>query len=91
MSLDIIRAVSTAKAQLCHPESRVCSRDLLLFRAFKRSSSLASLGMTVCMMVIAVGCGYHTAAHYNTLPKTIHVIAVPAIETRRRRIAWSRS
>ncbi|HUL35016.1 MAG TPA: LPS assembly lipoprotein LptE [Candidatus Eisenbacteria bacterium] len=28
------------------------------------------------------GCGYHTAGHYNTLPKSIHVIAVPAIENK---------
>ena len=26
------------------------------------------------------GCGYHTAAHYSTLPKSIHVIAVPPME-----------
>jgi hypothetical protein len=28
------------------------------------------------------GCGYHTAGHYNTLPKSIHVIAVPAMENK---------
>jgi outer membrane lipopolysaccharide assembly protein LptE/RlpB len=30
----------------------------------------------------ASGCGYHTAGHYNTLPKSIHVIAVPAMENK---------
>jgi hypothetical protein len=30
----------------------------------------------------ASGCGYHTAGHYNTLPKTIHVIAVAALENK---------
>lgn len=28
------------------------------------------------------GCGYHTAAHFSTLPKNIHVIAVPAMENK---------
>ena len=28
------------------------------------------------------GCGYHLAGHYNTLPKTIHVIAVPTMENK---------
>lgn len=28
------------------------------------------------------GCGYHTAGHFNTLPKSIHVIAVPAMENK---------
>ena len=28
------------------------------------------------------GCGYHTAGHNSTLPKSIHVIAVPAIENK---------
>ena len=26
------------------------------------------------------GCGYHMAGHYNTLPKSIRVIAVPTLE-----------
>jgi len=30
----------------------------------------------------AAGCGYHTAGHFNTLPKSIHVIAVPAMENK---------
>jgi len=28
------------------------------------------------------GCGYHTAGHFSTLPKDIHVIAVPAMENK---------
>jgi outer membrane lipopolysaccharide assembly protein LptE/RlpB len=28
------------------------------------------------------GCGYHVAAHNDALPKTIHVIAVPALENK---------
>lgn len=30
----------------------------------------------------AAGCGYHMAGHYNTLPKSIHVIAVPTLENK---------
>lgn len=30
----------------------------------------------------AAGCGYHTTGHYSTLPKSIHVIAVPAMENK---------
>ncbi len=32
--------------------------------------------------IVLGGCGYHTAGHYNTLPKSIHVIAVPAMENK---------
>ena len=28
------------------------------------------------------GCGYHVAGHSSELPKTIHVIAVPAMENK---------
>jgi outer membrane lipopolysaccharide assembly protein LptE/RlpB len=28
------------------------------------------------------GCGYHVAGHNNSLPKSIHVIAVPALENK---------
>jgi outer membrane lipopolysaccharide assembly protein LptE/RlpB len=31
---------------------------------------------------IAAGCGYHVAGRTDALPKTIHVIAVPAIESK---------
>jgi hypothetical protein len=43
---------------------------------------VASLGVITVALVTIAGCGYHTAAHYNTLPKSIHVIAVPAIENK---------
>jgi len=36
--------------------------------------------MGVCAW--AAGCGYHMAGHYNTLPKSIHVIAVPTLENK---------
>jgi outer membrane lipopolysaccharide assembly protein LptE/RlpB len=41
------------------------------------------LAGTVWALTIAVnGCGYHTSGHYSTLPKNIHVIAVPPMENK---------
>ena len=34
------------------------------------------------MGMAAGGCGYHVAGHNNALPKSIHVIAVPALENK---------
>jgi len=34
------------------------------------------------MAICIAGCGYHVAGHYNSLPKTIHVIAVPTMENK---------
>ena len=40
----------------------------------------------ICALVFAAscsaGCGYHVAGHNSSLPKTIHVIAVPALENK---------
>jgi outer membrane lipopolysaccharide assembly protein LptE/RlpB len=40
----------------------------------------------VCALMFAAscsaGCGYHIAGHNSALPKTIHVIAVPALENK---------
>lgn len=41
---------------------------------------LAIVLMTVA--VCAAGCGYHVAGRTNSLPKSIHVIAVPALENK---------
>jgi len=38
--------------------------------------------LLLAMLVNASGCGYHTAGHFSTLPKDIHVIAVPAMENK---------
>ena len=40
-----------------------------------------AVAAVVVTMVLA-GCGYHVAGHYNSLPKTIHVIAVPTMENK---------
>jgi outer membrane lipopolysaccharide assembly protein LptE/RlpB len=40
----------------------------------------------ICVAIFAAlcsaGCGYHVAGHNSALPKTIHVIAVPALENK---------
>jgi outer membrane lipopolysaccharide assembly protein LptE/RlpB len=55
---------------------------LLLAKEAWSGRVLASLGMTLCVSVVVAGCGYHTAGHFNTLPKSIHVIAVPTLENK---------
>jgi outer membrane lipopolysaccharide assembly protein LptE/RlpB len=40
------------------------------------------LGAALVVGVIASGCGYHVAGRSNSLPKSIHVIAVPALENK---------
>jgi outer membrane lipopolysaccharide assembly protein LptE/RlpB len=45
-------------------------------------SGARTLGLTVAAAVVIVGCGYHVAGHSSALPKTIHVIAVPALENK---------
>jgi len=40
----------------------------------------------LCLVMVAVlmisGCGYRVAGHSSTLPKSIHVIAIPALENK---------
>jgi len=42
----------------------------------------AWLTVTAVLCVFVSSCGYHVAGRETTLPKTIHVIAVPAIENK---------
>jgi len=42
----------------------------------------ACLGMSVLLYLAAAGCGYHVAGRSNSLTKSIHVIAVPALENK---------
>src|SRR5258705_13453634 len=44
----------------------------------KRRIALAVMGGAVCL----AGCGYHVAGRSDSLPKSIHVIAVPALENK---------
>src|SRR5438270_8526640 len=39
-------------------------------------------GVLVVLSLASVGCGYHVAGRSNSLPKSIHVIAVPALENK---------
>jgi outer membrane lipopolysaccharide assembly protein LptE/RlpB len=38
--------------------------------------------IAIFAMLCSAGCGYHVAGHNSALPKTIHVIAVPALENK---------
>jgi outer membrane lipopolysaccharide assembly protein LptE/RlpB len=42
----------------------------------------ASLALILLAAIILSGCGYHVAGRTDALPKTVHVIAVPAIENK---------
>jgi outer membrane lipopolysaccharide assembly protein LptE/RlpB len=80
----------------CHSESGFWSRNLVFSSLREKSRFLASLGMTVQRVLrlaiqgsltvgLAIGlggCGYHTAGHFSTMPKNVHVIAVPAMENK---------
>src|SRR5882672_3847149 len=44
-----------------------------------RFLKLAAVAMAV---VSCGGCGYRTAGHFSTMPKNVHVIAVPAMENK---------
>jgi outer membrane lipopolysaccharide assembly protein LptE/RlpB len=45
-------------------------------------TSARILWVTIAAAVVLAGCGYHVAGHSSTLPKTIHVIAIPALENK---------
>jgi len=45
----------------------------------KRSRLICGLAAAAAL---ASGCGYHIAGHSDSLPKSIHVIAVPALENK---------
>jgi outer membrane lipopolysaccharide assembly protein LptE/RlpB len=40
----------------------------------------AARGMTMTVFLTLAGCGYHVVGRSNSLPKSIHIIAVPALE-----------
>ena len=42
----------------------------------------ASLAVTSALCLFVSSCGYHVAGHETAIPKSIHVIAVPAIENK---------
>jgi outer membrane lipopolysaccharide assembly protein LptE/RlpB len=45
----------------------------------KRGESICAL---IAAAVLAAGCGYHVAGRSDSLPKSIHVLAVPALENK---------
>ena len=46
------------------------------------SRSVAVVAMFVALALTLAGCGYHVAGRSDSLPKSIHVIAVPALENK---------
>lgn len=49
-----------------------------LRRSFLRTKRQSALALAIT--VFLAGCGYHVANRSDALPKTVHVIAVPALE-----------
>ena len=47
----------------------------------RRDRALKTVLLTA-LAWLPLGCGYHVAGHYDSLPKSIHVIAVPALENK---------
>src|SRR6266850_394500 len=47
-----------------------------------KPENTAVLGMSVVLSLASSGCGYHVAGRSNALPKSIRVIAVPALENK---------
>jgi len=43
---------------------------------------IAALTLLLAPSLFLASCGYHVAGHETTIPKTIHVIAVPALENK---------
>jgi outer membrane lipopolysaccharide assembly protein LptE/RlpB len=66
-------------------ESRSLTRPSVSLRAGKRRGfGMTGLGggAFISAVITLCGCGYHVAGHGDALPKSIHVIAVPALENR---------
>ena len=42
----------------------------------------SSMGLLLCAAGLAQGCGYHVAGRNDALPKTVQVIAIPALENK---------
>src|SRR5437763_12330935 len=47
-----------------------------------KRENTAVLGMSVALSLASAGCGYHLAGRSSSLTKSIHVIAVPALENK---------
>src|ERR1700692_3882279 len=47
-----------------------------------RRGRFLNLVVLLSAAVSFAGCGYHTAGHFSTMPKNVHVIAVPAMENK---------
>lgn len=70
-----------AVLQLPRTARRFCGKDFSLARGANGLCFPIVLAILLITLVIS-GCGYHVAGRNNALPKTIHVIAIPALENK---------
>jgi outer membrane lipopolysaccharide assembly protein LptE/RlpB len=68
--------------------SRVNAQNLIFFLTNNlklktcNSKPIAQACVVTVLIAMLAGCGYHVAGRSDSLPKSIHVIAVPALENR---------
>jgi lipopolysaccharide assembly LptE-like protein len=48
----------------------------------KHGDAHRALCLSLVLLVLVAGCGYHVAGSASALPKNIHIIAVPALENK---------
>jgi len=77
--MNLIRIKSCASAPLRRIGWLSCGTDLP--RGTKNLRSPAVLALLLIASTLS-GCGYHVAGRNNALPKTVHVIAIPALENK---------
>ena len=70
-----------------HSHSWLCIRSQYLTSHTSQSACTAKAAarwffLLVFLAAALSGCGYHVAGHSDSVPKTIHVIAVPAMENK---------
>ena len=62
-------------------EQKAPPRQRGIASLFPQADRVTDLFLAALTMVLVLfGCGYHVAGHNTALPKTVHVIAVPAME-----------
>ncbi len=64
---------------------RACLRRQARARPCNSAPRVGAFGILLAILLVSaqiVGCGYHVAGRSDALPKSIHVIAVPALENK---------
>jgi outer membrane lipopolysaccharide assembly protein LptE/RlpB len=74
------------RAKRCFGRPKPQSLSLFLANNLKLRTYNFLLAVQVCVIILVAtafgGCGYHVAGRSDALPKSIHVIAVPAMENK---------